>query len=190
MSSFQQKISWTFGKKNAVCFSELHSTCPGTFLRRNISEGDDFLKIFVIWANHLVIWGEVFMAFNKHFTLGFSKLQFTGPRKQIEDFFGKSFGLSIYSVFWPKYFWFLGKKTFAKVCQNCILRVQMKSLGIFFLKKPCFSVIFANWAEKFRTFAKHLRQGFQNINLSVQGIFSRKTFKKLIIFSVVFFTLR
>ena len=76
-------------------------------------------------------------------------------------------------------FW---EKTFAKGCQNCIRRVQMKVLRIFFEKKLWFSVIFAPWAENFRTFAKHLRQGFQNINLSVQGIFFRKTFKKLINF--------
>ena len=161
----------------------------GTFLRKNISEGDEFLKISVIWANHFVVWGKVFMAFNKQFTIGFSKPQFTGPGKQIEDFFGKSYGLSIFSVFWQKYFWFLVKKLSPRGVKTAFGESRWRLWG-FFLKKPCFSVIFATWAEKFRTFAKHLRQGFQNINLSVQGIFSRKTFKKLIIFSVIFFTLR
>ena len=80
-------------------------------------------------------------------------------------------------------FW---EKTFAKGCQNGIRRVQTKALRLFLKKKLWFCVIFAPWAEKFRTFAKNLRQGFQNVSLSVQGIIFWKTFKKLINFLVLF----
>ena len=36
----------------AVCFSELHSTCPGdVFEEKTLFENDDFIVIFLPWAN-------------------------------------------------------------------------------------------------------------------------------------------
>ena len=81
------------------------------------------------------------------------------------------------SQYFDQNFFGFWEETSARGCQNCIRRVQMKALSICFGKKIWFCVIFAPWAEKFRTFAKHLRQGFQNINLSVT-----ESFKKLNIF--------
>ena len=131
----------------------------------------------------LVFWGGgEFMAFSKKFTIGFSKPQFTCLGKQIEkNYFWEYHGFPISSIFWQFFgFW---DKNFAKGWQNCFRRIQMKVLRVFFRKNVDFFVIFAPWAEEFRTFAEQLGQRFQNINLSVQVIILRLTFRKVIFFS-------
>ena len=89
-------------------------------------------------------------------------------------------------IFWPNIFLVFGKKISTKGCQSFIRRVQLKALRIFFLKKQWFFVIFAPWGEKFHTFAENLRQGFQNINLSVQGNFLRNFFFSKLMVSYYF----
>ena len=123
------------------------------------------------------------MAFNKQFTIRFQKPQFRCPMKQIEKFFlGKVMGFQSSQYFDQIIFGFWEKKLSPRGVKTALGESRSRLWGFFLKKKLWFSVIFAPWAEKVRTFAKHLRQGFQNINLSVQGIIFRKTFRKLINF--------
>ena len=176
LSYFDLKISWTVVKHFCGVFFRTSS-----YVSRGRSWGRTHLKLmkflyFVcLGRTILVIWGEIFMALKK-ITIRFSKTQFPCPGKQIEKFFWEKFWIFNLLSTLTKFFLVFGKKIFAQGCQSFIWRVQMKALRILFLKKPWFFVLFAPWAEKFHTFAKHLRQGFQNISLSVQGIFLRKVF--------------
>ena len=132
LSSFEQKKSWTFGKKFAVCFSELHSSCPeDVFEEKHIWKWWFSCAFCALSESFWSIGGKLFFLFNKQFTIGFSKPKFTCPGKQIENFFGKSFGFSSFSVLWPKYFWFLGKNFFQGVLK-LHRPVQMEALRIFF----------------------------------------------------------
>ena len=136
----------------------------------------------------LVFWGGEFMAVSKQFTIGFSKPQFTCLGKQIEkNYFWEYHGFPTSSIIWPS-FWFLGQK-FRQGVTKLHSANPDEGFEDFFWKNVDFSVIFAPRAEKFRTFAEHLGQRFQNINLGVQVIILRITFKK-VIFSSKFCTLR
>ena len=137
----------------------------------------------------LVIWGEIFMAFNKQCFLGFSKRQFTCPRKQIDSFVWEKLWFFHLLSTLTKIILVYGKKHSPRGVKNAFGVSRWRLWG-FFWEKPWIFVIFAPWAENFRTFAKHLGQGSQNINLSVQGSFSRKTFKKLMTFFSKFCNLR
>ena len=141
------------------------------------------------WAENFGHLGGEYMAFSKHFTIGFSKPQFTCLGKQIEKiYFLEYHGFPISNIFWP-FFGFCEKNIFAMGCQNCFRRVQMKALRIFFWKKTMILCNFCTLSGRVSDFCKLITAGFPNINLSVQGINLRKTFKKLYFYSI-FCTLR
>ena len=109
----------------------------------------------------LVILGKVFMAFNKQFTLGFSKRQFRCPGKHIHSFFWEKLWFFHLLSTLTKIFSVFGKKTSPRGVNTAFGGSRWRLWGFFF-----------------------------EINLSVQGSFSRKTFKKLMTFFSNFCNLR
>ena len=110
LSYFQQKNSWTFGKKIAVCFSELHSTCPGdVFEEKHIWKRWFFGTFCALSEPFWSIGGNFLWRLTNNLLKGFRKRSLRVQGNKLKTFFGKSYGLSIFSVFWPKIYWFLGK---------------------------------------------------------------------------------
>ena len=79
-------------------------------------------------------------------------------------------------------FW---EKSFTRGCQNCIRRVQKKALRTF-LEKTWVFCKFCTVSGKVSDLCKTLTAGFPKHQSKRPGIFSRKTFKKLMTFLVVF----
>ena len=78
--NFWQKICCVF-------FGTSLFVSRGRFWGKTHLEMMIFLYFLCLEGTILDIWGEIFMAFNKQCFLGFSKRQFTCPRKQINSFF-------------------------------------------------------------------------------------------------------
>ena len=138
LSYFDLKISWTVVKHFCGVFFRTSS-----YVSRGRSWGRTHLKLmkflyFVcLGRTILVIWGEIFMALKK-ITIRFSKTQFPCPGKQIEKFFGKSFGFSIFSVLWPNFFWFSGKKSSPRAVKVSFGESRWRLWGFCFWKNHDF----------------------------------------------------
>ena len=83
----------------------------------------------------------------------------------------------------------LWEKTFAKGCQNCIRRVQMKALG-FFLRKTLNFCNFCTLSGKLSDLCKTFRAGFPKHQSKRPGIFFAKNFWKFMTFFSNFCNLR
>ena len=142
------------------------------------------------WAENFGhLGGGEYVVFSKQFTIGFSKPQFTCLGKQIENiYFVEYHGFRISSIFWP-FFCFCQKKLSPWGVKTAFGESGWRLWGFFFERKTMILCNFCTLSGRVSDFCKLITAGFPNINLSVQGINLRKTFKKLYFYSI-FCTLR
>ena len=168
--------------KNLLCvFQNFILRVQRPFLRKNFFENDDFLVIFVPWENNFgQLRGKFYGAQQTIYYRVFETAIYLSRETNWEFFWGKLWFFNLFRNL-AKIILVFGKKLSPRGVKTALRESKWRLWG-FFLKKPGFFVNSAPWAEKFRTFAKHLRQGFQNINRSVQGVFLQESFKQLMIF--------
>ena len=156
--------------KIAVCFSELHSTCPG-----DVFQEKNFWKWWFYCISSALteqIWsfgGKFLWRLTNNLLYGFRNRNLGIQWNKLRSFFGKSYGFSIFSVLWPKYFWFLGKKPSPRGVKTAFGESRWRLWGLF-LKKKLIFCNFCTLSGKFSgLFAKTFRAWFSKHQFMCPG---------------------
>ena len=136
LSYFDLKISWTVVKHFCGVFFRISSyVSRGRFWGRTHLKLMSFLYFLCLERTTLVIWGEIFMAFNKQITIRFSKTQFPCPGKQIENLFWEKFWFFNLFRFLTKIVLVFGKKFSPRGVKTAFGESRWRLWGFFFWKK-------------------------------------------------------
>ena len=157
--------------------SKLHSASPGNVLKI-------FLKKKRWVFSNLCTLNKKVSKLCKKDTAGFPKLQPKCPDNILRKTLWRIDNISVIFVLWEKNFRSLREKIQGRVLKITFYVSMRAFWQNTFPKNHSFSLNFVTWAKKFRTSSeifrdfsrKHMGNGFQNLNLRVQGYNLRKGF--------------